>query len=346
MLPGIQIIVKEHELPPADERELIFSEEGKDAIITKKDVDGKDEIWIRYHEVENFYASTSKSRHYCVDYQNNIIIFGDGLKGVIPPRIKNNIRIVRYFTGGGLSGNVGANTINTLREKIPFISEVANYYSAEGGSDIEDIERLKTRATHVFKNLNRAVTIEDFEWLATESSTSVARAKCLSKCSKNGEVVVVIVPRQDYNDFDFNKKLYPTSELLRRVKEYLNVRKLIGTKLRIEPPTYKNISIDLRIVFKKDISELQQLKERIELSLKRYLNPITGGQKGQGWEFGFALSKNDIFNILEKIEGIYYIEDIEIRDIDAGIEVDKLVLEEDELIFVEKINIIEREYQF
>ena len=346
ILPGIQVIVREYEAPPANERNLIMKEEGKDAINIKKGSGGIDEVWIRYHEVDNFYASTPKSRHFCVDYHNNKIIFGDGLKGVIPPRIKNNIRVARYFTGGGSEGNVGSETITSLREKIPYISAVTNLYSAERGSDLEDIDRLKARATNVFKNLNRAVTIEDYEWLATESSTSVVRAKCLSKCGKNGEVIVIIVPKPELDDINFSKKLYPTAELLRRVKEYLDVRKMVGTRLRVEPPAYKKISIDLRIVFRKDISELQQLKERIELSIQRYLNPITGGQKGKGWEFGMTLTKNEIFNVLEKINGIYYIEEIEIRDTEAGIEVEKLILEEDELIYIDKINIIEREYQY
>ena len=59
-----------------------------------------------------------------------------------------------------------------------------------------------------------------------------------------------------------------------------------------------------------------------------------------------TLTKNEIFNVLEKINGIYYIEEIEIRDTEAGIEVEKLILEEDELIYIDKINIIEREYQY
>jgi len=345
LLPGIKIMVRENDIPPADERDLIKKEEGEDAVVLKKGSDEKEEIWICYHEVDNFYSSTSKTRHYYVDYQNNKIVFGDGIKGIIPPRLKNNIRVVKYRVGGGVKGNVGANTVVLLREKIPYITGVTNPYSAEGGSDLEDVERLKTRATHVFKNLNRAVTAEDYEWLATEASTSVAKAKCLSKCGKNGEVILIVIPQPDSNDFSLKKKLIPTSELLRRVKEYLDVRKLVGTRLRIEPPAYKNISITVKIVFKKGLNELQLLKERIELSIYRYLHPITGGQKGKGWDFGMMLTKNEVFNVIEKIDGIYYIEDINIINDDSTVEVEKLVLEEDELIFINKINIIEREYR-
>ena len=132
--------------------------------------------------------------------------------------------------GGGTVGNAGAHTITVLRENIPYVKGVTNYYNAEGGADLEHIESLKSRATSVFKNLNRAVTAEDYEWLALEASTSVARSKCLSKSGDAGEVILVVVPRPESSRFDLAEKLVPSPELLRRVKEFLDVRKLIGTK--------------------------------------------------------------------------------------------------------------------
>lgn len=346
VLPGMEIIVKENEVPPADERALIISEEGEDSINIVKDNIGKDEVWIRYHQVDNFYASTPKSRHYCIDFKKNIIIFGDGNKGIIPPRIKNNIVAAKYQVGGGQRGNVGSGTVKNIIEKIPFIEDVTNFYSAEGGADLESIESLKSRASNIFKNLNRAVTAEDYEWLAKEASSSVARAKCLSKCGKQGEVIVIILPKPDLEEFNIKEKIYPTSELLRRVKEFLNARKLVGSKLSVLPPVYINISLNLKIVFKKEISEIQILKNQVELSVRRYLHPITGGAGGKGWPFGAPLNKNDVFRVLEKIDGIYYIEDIEIINDDSEVSIEKLVLDEDNLIFVNKIDIIERKYQF
>ncbi|MCK4796033.1 MAG: putative baseplate assembly protein [Spirochaetes bacterium] len=339
VLPNIEIAVRENERPPANERDLIIEEEGEDAIIVEKDKNGKDEVWIKYHQVENFYASKPNSRHYCIDYMQNSIIFGNGSKGAIPPRIKGNLKILKYKTGGGVRGNIGANTINNLREKIPYIASVTNHYSAEGGSDLEDIDRLKERATYIFKNLNRAVTAEDYEWLAKEASTSVARSKCLSKCGKNGEVILIIVPRPDTDNFNMKEKLYPSSELLRRVKEFLDVRKLVGTKLKVEAPAYKNVSITIKLAFKENVSEIQILMEQVDLLIRRYLHPITGGPNGDGWIFGMPLTKNKITNLLEKIDGVNYTENIEIINDDANVQVEKLTLDEDEIIYVNKINI-------
>lgn len=345
LLPGLELMIKEHDVPTSEERDAILAEEGEDAIQIKKGIDGAEEVWIRYHSVPNFYSSTSKSRHYMIDFINNRVCFGNGINGIIPPRMKNSIKAARYFTGGGTIGNVGHNTISILRENIPYIAEVINHYPAEGGSDIESLEDLKQRASRMFKNLNRAVTSEDYEWLAKEASSSVARAKCLSHTGKDGEVVLIVLPVPDSSDFDLAQDLYPTAELLRRVRDYLSARKLVGTKLRVESPVYKSISINLKLVLKKNISEVQIVCDQIELILRRFIHPVTGGPQGEGWEFGMPLTKNDIFAVLEGIDTVYFIEEIEIIDNVTGMTTDKLVVEEDSLISVAKINIQERKNQ-
>jgi predicted phage baseplate assembly protein len=346
VLPGIELYVKETELPPANERELIIGEEGKDAIMIKKDSDEKEEYWIRYHEVENFYSSTPQSRHYLVNYLRGTITFGDGSRGMIPPRVANNIKILRYKTGGGNQGNVGSNTINILRENIPYINGVNNFYSAEGGSDLEDLERLKSRATNIFKNFNRAVTAEDYEWLAKEASTSIGRAKCLPNVGKNGEVILIVVPEIDAGDINLKEKILPTAELLRRVKEFIDLRKMVGTKLRVEAPIYKNISINIKLVFKKNISEVQILKDRVELLIRRFFHSLKGGHIGNGWPFGMPMTKNEVFRALEKHDGISYLEEITIIDDDIEAEIEKVILPDDGLIYINQVNIIEREYQY
>ena len=346
VLPGIEVVIRESEVPPSDEREMVFEEEGENAIQIMKNPDGKDEVWIRYHQVPNFYVAGPKSRHYVIDYLNNKIIFGNGTNGIIPPRLKNNVKVAIYRTGGSSHGNVGYHTVSLLRENIPYIAGVNNPYSAEGGADLEDLESLKARATNIFKNLNRAVTAEDYEWLSREASSSVARAKCLSKPGKNGEVVVLIVPRPDSSDIDLKSELHPTSELLRRVKEFLGSRKLVGTRLKVEAPVYVKAAIIAKVVFKKEISDIQVLKDQVELEIRRFLNPIVGGPDGNGWPFGVPLAKNDIYGILEKIDGVYYIEDIELINDETGVSVEKIELEEDNLIYLSKVNIQERRIQF
>ncbi|WP_154651756.1 putative baseplate assembly protein [Sediminispirochaeta bajacaliforniensis] len=341
VLPGLRLMVKEASLPPEKEREEIIREEGKGAIQVKKLGNGKEEVWVRYHCVDNFLSSKPYSRHYLLDFQENRIVFGDGVKGVIPPRVKNNIVAEEYWTGGGEIGNVGAGSIRVLRENIPFLAGVENPYPAEGGADFESLDGLKARAAGVMKSLNRAVTAEDFEWLSLEASASVARAKCLSRLGSNGEIRVVIVPRI-YGEVDADHKPYPTQELLRRVKAYLFDRKMIGTRLRVEGPVYTEVKIATKIVLKKEVVESGYIKEKIEKTVKRYLHPLYGGEGGNGWGFGFPLQKDVVGAVIEKIPEVHHVEEVSIRNLTTGFEDDAISLGEDALLFVQDVTVEER----
>ena len=99
------------------------------------------------------------------------------------------------------------------------------------------------------------------------------------------------------------------------------------------------------MVYRKGITETQIAYDQVEMSLRRFLHPIIGGPQGEGWEFGMPVTKNDIFTVLEGVDSVHFIEEIEIIDNDTGMSVDKLILDEDSLISVSKVNIQERKTQ-
>ena len=214
--------MNEKSIPSANELEIIRKDCGAEPYYEKGD-----EIWVRYTEVENFYSSNTFSRHYVVDYSCGKILFGDGEKGVNPPKGKFNILMKSYHTGGGTIGNVAKNTLQGLIQSIPFISSCTNPFPAEGGADMESIDSLKGRAAGAFKSLQRAVTAEDFQWLAREASSSVGRSYCLNKRNAKNEVCTIIIPVRPAG-VGYEVKLIPSRELIRRVKEFLNERKLVG----------------------------------------------------------------------------------------------------------------------
>ena len=89
------------------------------------------------------------------------------------------MRFVRYRFGGGVVGNVGANTLTVLKSSIPYVSTVTNLRAATGGLDAESLEAAKMRAPATLRSQERAVTAEDFEFLALEADRTVARARCI-----------------------------------------------------------------------------------------------------------------------------------------------------------------------
>ncbi|NJN08218.1 MAG: baseplate protein J [Richelia sp. RM1_1_1] len=172
ILIGQQLEVAEAQIPPELESDRIK--------IIRDDVGEIEEVWVLWQEVADFYGSGADNRHYILDRQTGEIRFGDGQTGMIPPRGRNNIRLSFYRTGGGKQGNIASRTINQLKTTIPYIDRVINLEPCGGGAEQETLERLKQRVPKQLRHRHRAVTIEDFEDLAYEASTDVARVKVVT----------------------------------------------------------------------------------------------------------------------------------------------------------------------
>lgn len=335
ILGGSVLYVNEKSIPSANELEIIKKDSGTEPYFEKED-----EIWVRYTEVDNFYSSTPFSRHYVVDYSTGKINFGDGVKGVNPPKGKFNILMKSYHAGGGTIGNVAKNTLQGMVQSIPFVFGCTNPFPAEGGADMESVDSLKSRAAGAFKSLQRAVTSEDFQWLAREASSSVGRAYCLKNRNAKNEICTVIIPLRP-SGVGYDEKLLPSRELIRRVKEYLDQRKLVGTPITVQAPVYKEFNITLALSFKRDVLDEGKVKLQIEQTLRKHFDSLEG-DSGKGWEFGKEVTVGIILKQLEKINEILSINLVEIFDEDANVVVEKILLRDEELPFLNNIIIEKR----
>lgn len=316
VLPGQQIMVREPALSEA-ERAQILAEEGKDAIDEIKDSAGNIvELWVRWHEVDSFHFSESIHRHYLIDRNTGRITFGDALRGMIPLNGKNNIKCKFYQYGGGSKGNVKAGVITKLRTTFPYIDSVTNPEAADGGFDQENLERALVRGPQTLKHKNRAVTYEDFEWLAKEASTKITKAKCLPVTDANlqyrpGWVTVIIVPESD------DPKPYPSQELIRTVEEYLFDRTstyLAGypSQIHLTGPGYIGIGVEVTVKYT-SISAAKIVEGRIYDLLQKYFHPLHGGPEGRGWDFGRSVYISEIYAAIESVAGVDHIVDLSLR---------------------------------
>ena len=98
---------------------------------------------------------------------------------------------------------------------------------------------------------------EDFQSLAREASSSVGRAFCLKHRNEKNEVCTVIIPVRPLES-GYDVQLLPTRELIRRVKEFLDGRKLVGTPISVQAPLYKEFDIHLSLVFSLPAEGVQQ----------------------------------------------------------------------------------------
>jgi len=296
-----------------DEKNAIIEEYGDDSVSEVKDETGKAlEVWVLWQAVEDFFNSTQASRHYLVDRVTGKTRFGNGVHGMVPPVGADNIRAT-YQVGGGEAGNVPEFEITTLKTAIPYVDSVANPWSAGGGADVELLEDAMERGPWVIKHRDRAVTIEDFEWLARQASRDVARTKCMKEATgmEVGSVTVIILPRSGED------KPVPSFELENVVEKYLSERCSNVIALRVNGPVYIEVSVSLD-VYPASIDMAAVAENETLDRLKSFLHPLTGGTDGGGWEFGRLVCTSDIYSLLEGIAEIDHVERVEARMFETG----------------------------
>jgi predicted phage baseplate assembly protein len=165
----------------------------------------------------------------------------------------------------------------------------------------------------------RAVTAEDFEYLALEASSMIARAKCLTAGTTTdgenvpaGMVRLLIVPKVGKVDKPIPKDELEVPKHIRdEVQTYLDERRLLGTRLEIGTPDYRAVSVEASIKIKTTADQEEVLSEA-KRRLYRYINPVLGGPDSNGWPFGRTLSVAEIFGLIQGTPDVNYVEDIKL----------------------------------
>jgi predicted phage baseplate assembly protein len=333
ILAGPEVWVLEPDAPNAADAKQIAQEEGPDALRPDEDGSG---TWVRWHEVESFFDSSPGSRHYTCDPIKGKIAFGDGRKGQVPPTARDSVK-ARYRLGGGVAGNVGAHTLTVLKQSIAFVQGVDNPFPASGGADAETIDEAKRRGTYAIKNRDRAITAEDYEQLALAASRRVARAKCVQ--ASDGTISLLLVPKSEGSNGE--ARAVPSRDLIDRVAAFIDQRRLITARVNVGKPRQVPVSLELTVSLEAGATA-DRVKSDVKDTLRRLLHPLHGGARGEGWPFGRAVAKADLYPAVEGVEGVDRIADLAIVDESRRLRVETLKLGDDELPQLVGIEIEER----
>lgn len=341
VLPGEVVVVRERERPPGPEMEALLRAFGPQAVVDDPDGDG---VWVRWQAVDSLYESAPGARHYVKDLVDHSITFGDGVHGLVPPKGDRNIVCRRYQVGDGERGNVPADAVSILLQSVPYIDSVRNLFAASGGCDLESMEAAKRRGPHSLKARSRAVTAEDFAWLAMEASNSVARVCALPTRDKEGEVSVVVVPKVTEHGVDALDKPVPSTELLRKVRNYLADRKLLTTIVHVQRPVYRELSVQVEIVVLQTAGS-DRVKREMDKRIRTFLHPLRGGRDGKGWPFGRPVYRVDLYHVVEDVPGVDFVDRVRLIDAASKLEVDQFKVEPGELVHVVRVDVVEKAHE-
>lgn len=317
-----EVWVKEPERPGEEElekhREEVGDMRAEDLIETKELTPGSGEVetWVRWLRVPNFLSSGPRSRHYTLDVIRGELSFGDGEQGLLPPAGKDNIIMRHYRTGGGENANKIAVplAVKELKSSLPYVDKVFNVQNAVGGSDSWSLAETMRFGPQSIKNRGRAVTVEDYEWMTLQHFSQVARAKCLATripgegnklTHKPGAVTMIIVPKSG------DRMPQPSKGLLKLVRDFLRAKALgnIFSDIYVIGPAFKKIGISA-LVRPDSLEESSIVERRVIKALEAFFHPLSGGEWGEGWEFGRAVYLSEIYAVIERIEGVDHVESV------------------------------------
>ena len=273
---------------------------------------------MQWHQVADFFNSGPASRHFALDPITGEVRFGDGERGKIPPVGQNNIKALVYRTHSGSAGNVASGAITAVRNPsgdLAKIKTASNPEAAAGGSDAETVAEVQVRGPQALKHRQRAVTIEDYVWLAREASGEVAQAWCLPTRNaiglpEPGWVTVVVLPE------GAEAKPIPSPALRRTVQSYLEAHALVNLgaagQIRVEAPEYIEAVVLARVV-PVEPEEADEVELAILGRLEAFLHPLTGGPSRTGWELGRDVYLSEICAEIEAVAGVDHVAGVQLQ---------------------------------
>ena len=317
----------------------ILKPEGPNEVVQVSTEDGDWETW---QFVRDFGDSTPNDKHCTLDPITGEIEFGPAIRqrdgtepqfGAIPPRGRT-IRMLHYRIGGGVRGNVAEGRVKVLKTTLPYVASVVNRDPITGGLEAQGLDDAKLRGPALLRTRYRAVTAEDYEYLAQQVE-GVGRVRCLQprpddrEAPAPGTVTLLVIPsmpplagaeldrhinqheaitqeerrRAIEMELEDGLKLPPATQV--RLRDFLDERRLLTTRIEVHEPNYVWVTVQTRIRTLPK-AEPERVRRDVSIALYRFLHPYFGGPDGTGWQFGAPLTIDKVYALIQSVPGVEY----------------------------------------
>lgn len=242
---------------------------------------------VQWDETAFLLLESADAQTYQADFDDLdrvTIIFGDGIHGAVPP--PNAAITLEYRVGGGEAGNVGPGTFTaTVRAESAQAGAgttclLSNPYAgAAGGQDRESLEAAKDNLRAFIRTNDRAVSEADYEYLASNFVDGQAGRIALARAVRHRNTV----PREQNIVWVYawvrgpNGQLAaPTLALKRRLRDYLEARKVITDEVVVKDGTVDQVPLVVRVRYRAGVADWD-LREMVRTALFQVFTNQTPG---------------------------------------------------------------------
>jgi len=245
--------------------------------------------------------------------------------GIAP---SNTVLTIRYLTGGGVTANIPANSLNGISTKknitIPtavpdaglkddIINSVTaqNPVAATGGSDGDTTEEIKQNSLGAFGAQLRTVTQDDY---LVRAMSLPPQYGTLSKIYAEPEKLENLLPGESLSSinlyvlaYDNNKRLKNASTSLKNnLKTYLSQYRIVNDSIKIRDGFVINIGVDFDIIVLPNYNNNDILFKCIN-AVKNYFEI-------DKWQINEPIILKDIYVMLDKIDGVQTVKNVTISN--------------------------------
>lgn len=285
---------------------------------------GEKMLWQDWTRTEDLLTNSMDDLCFQLDTKLNLIKFGDGKHGAIPPKGIENIRIISCSLSLGIRGNVKNGEISSIiirdtqMQAMLEAVNIENTKYAYGGSNAENIDDAIFRFRKDFSKVSRAITCEDYETfvmntpgLIIQKAHAIPNYKkgkgYLGESADNNCVTLVVKAYSDQTPQPELNEAY-----LKNIKRHINKYRLVTTEVEVIPPCYIGIDVFCMIQVKPYYKDVKYI---ISDFLKKEFDAINGKRNfGQDIEYGDIYGMIESLNCVKKVISL----SLDTRDIGAS----------------------------
>ena len=244
--------------------------------------------------------------------------------GIAP---SNTTLTVRYLTGGGVTANVAANTLDTINTSATFLNSnlnsttantifaslaCTNLIAADGGGDGDTVEEIRQNAISNFSSQLRNVTQDDYlvralsmpgkYGVVAKAYIEPSKRVSMSAGESNSVLDLYVL------SYNADKTLRTASTALKQnITTYLSQYRMIGDAVNIRDGFIINIGVNFEIIVLPNFNNNQVLTDCI-LALQSYFAI-------DNWSINQPIVLRDLYILLDKITGVQTVKNISITNL-------------------------------
>ena len=216
------------------------------------------------------------------------------------------LRLEAYRTGGGQAGNVARGQVRVLKTSIPYVARVENRVAGDRrrrGRDAGRRQGARPAAAPLARpggdrrGLRGAGPRRRAGRGAGPLRARGGRRPRASGCWSCRTWPATRSAGSERADLD------PPWQTLERISNSLDERRLVGTRLLVQPPDYlwltAVVSLSARPRF-----DPGEVRTEVLRALYRLYHPLYGGPDGTGWPFGRSVQSHEVHAALARIPGV------------------------------------------